>query len=246
MFDLASKTRKRPFPRIFRFRGGWSFVQRLPTKARVLDVGCGNRSPEITKNLRPDLFYVGLDIDDYQQTDLSKRKADEYILTSSENFAETIVGLGRESFDAVISSHNLEHCADMFAVLDAMCLVLKPNGRLFLAFPTEASVSMPSRHNTLNYFDDPTHRASPPGWLAVVEALRRNDVDISFASKQYKPALFWFIGLLFEPFVSRQGRQAPRGGTWAYYGFESIIWGVKRGSVQPDPKGLSKDARAPR
>jgi hypothetical protein len=45
------------------------FILQLPRGAKVLDVGCGNNSAQSTKKLRPDIYYVGLDVGDYNQTD---------------------------------------------------------------------------------------------------------------------------------------------------------------------------------
>jgi hypothetical protein len=47
--------------------------------------------------------------------------------------------------DAVISSHNLEHCDDPAAVRDSMVVALRPGSSLFLAFPCEESVRVPRR-----------------------------------------------------------------------------------------------------
>ena len=132
------------------------FLLSLPVKASLLDVGCGNHSPEMTKKRRPDIYYAGIDIDDYNTDDISKKLADEYILTDAENFAKTIRSLNI-SFDAAISSHNLEHCNYPMETIDAICNRLKGWGVLYLAFPSENSVNFPSRINTLNFYDDSTH-----------------------------------------------------------------------------------------
>jgi SAM-dependent methyltransferase len=203
-----------------------AFICQLPQGAKVLDVGCGTGSPLYTKSIRPDVYYVGVDVADYHQTEQSKTSADEYILCTPETFDQTIAGLGTGRFDAVISNHNLEHCDYPGRVLHAMCNVLRPGGQMFLGFPCEASVSMPSRQGTLNFYDDPTHRA-PPIWKDVLRTLSENGMAPAFAAQRYRPWGAFVIGLAFEPFVAPRRRQAPKNSTWALYGMESIIWAEK-------------------
>ena len=105
--------------RMLRPRGKDAFVAMLPARAHIFDIGCGNRSPERVKALRPDLHYVGLDVQDYEQSTHSVGMANEYRITSPERFLDAITSENR-SMDAVISSHNLEHCKDPIAVIQAM------------------------------------------------------------------------------------------------------------------------------
>lgn len=203
-----------------------AFISQLPQGAKLLDVGCGNDSPLYTKSIRPDVYYVGVDISDRRQTVKSKLSADEYLLCAPETFDQTISGFGAGCFDAVISNHNLEHCNHPDRVLRAMCKVLCQGGQMFLGFPCEASVSMPSRRGTLNFYDDPTHRA-PPVWKDVLHILSENGMTLSFAAQRYRPWGAFMIGLAFEPFVAPIRRQAPKATTWALYGMESIIWAEK-------------------
>ena len=218
---LATRLRHALVSRL-RSRGKLAFLRSLPAGANVLDVGCGNNSPRDAKILRPDLVYNGLDVGDYNQDD-SIHYADAYVLVRPEEFAQAI-GRYEGQMDAVVSSHNLEHCQDPGAVLQAMAHALRPGGRLYLAFPCEESVRFPSRRGTLNFFDDPTHQ-SVPSWQAVVEQLRASGMALEVACRRYRPGLLFAIGLLLEPIGRLTSRSIPGSATWALYGFESIIWG---------------------
>jgi SAM-dependent methyltransferase len=205
-------------------RGKLAFLRSLPPGARVLDVGCGNNSPRDAKVLRPDLVYTGLDVGDYNQQD-SIRYADSYILVSPAEFANAI-SAHEGRMDAVVSSHNLEHSDDPAAVLSGMVAALRPGGRLFLAFPCEASVRFPSRRGTLNFFDDATHKTVPV-WETVLGTLGTRGIALEYARQRYRPWLLAGLGAALEPLGWLLRRNMPGGSTWALYGFESVVWGQR-------------------
>jgi SAM-dependent methyltransferase len=207
---------------LFRPHRKIDFLNRLPSKCEILDVGCGSNSPYLVKSLFPDFIYTGIDVEDYRQT--KPNLADHYVLVDRHRFSESVLAFGKK-FDAVISSHNLEHCDNRDGTLDAMMTVLKDGGRLYISFPSETSVTFPSREGCLNYYDDPTHKSVPPDFDAIVDLLSRKGFSILYSVKRYQPPFFWTLGLVSEPISKRLGRMQ---GTWEYYGFESIIWAQKR------------------
>ena len=198
-----------------------SFIRRMAKNTRLLDVGCGNDSPFRIKLQRPDVYYIGLDIDDYNQTNDVHSWADEYILVPPQEFPSKIASFP-DAFDAVICAHNLEHCDDPDAVLSAILKSLKKGGRLYLSFPSEKSVSLPKRA-PLNFYDDPTHK-SPPNFNKTICAIRAAGLQIDFAKKQYRPPVPFLLGLLLEPFSYLTKWNIPLGSTWALWGFETVIW----------------------
>jgi SAM-dependent methyltransferase len=215
---------------LVRRRGLFAFLASLPPDAAILDVGCGNDSPYRIKTCFPGMVYTGLDIGDYNQT--KPILADRYVVTSPDRFASTIREFGAQ-FDAVISSHNLEHCDARDETLKAMLEVVNPGGKIYLAFPCEASTDFPHRRVTLNYFDDPTHRGYPPSFEKVCQELRDGGFRLDYVVRRYRPALLWLLGLLQEPMSRLIGRNLQ--GTWALYGFETIIWGSRAASGTRQP-----------
>jgi SAM-dependent methyltransferase len=213
---------KRNLTALLRRRGKAAFILALPRGATVLDVGCGNASASYIKELRPDIYYVGIDIGDYHQTNDSKSQMDEYVVADPARFAEAIVALGAR-FDAVISNHNLEHCDDQPSTLTAMASVLKTGGRLYLAFPAEETLTFPTREGTLNFKDDDTHQAMPC-WSEVIATLRAAGLAVDVAEQRYRPPLFFVVGAVIEPWSARRRRIDRWGASWAYWGFESVIW----------------------
>jgi SAM-dependent methyltransferase len=212
----------RTFVHLLRGQGKVRFIKSLQKNATLLDVGCGNDSPLICKFLRSDIYYVGLDIGDYNQNRNSINSADEYILTTPDMFPTAITNI-HTTFDAVISSHNLEHCSAPNAVLDAMLRALKPGGRIYLSFPSEASIVFPKRRG-LNFFDDSTHK-EVVRIKGVLEQITSAGFIVDYVAEQNRPRLLNLIGLLLEPLSSFCGKVMV--GTWEYYGFESIIWATK-------------------
>jgi SAM-dependent methyltransferase len=198
--------------------GKIDFLSSLPSDALILDVGCGNNSPYRVKKILPQSVYTGIDVGDYNQT--KHNNADRYIITSPENFSSEISKFSDE-FDAVISSHNIEHCDHRDETLEAMLKALKVGGKLFLSFPCEQSTLFPKRGGTLNYFDDPTHKFNPPKFDSLLSILKKFEFEVVYSNKNYKPTLLWLVGLILEPFSRLKNKNLI--GTWEYYGFESII-----------------------
>lgn len=210
---------------ILKKHGKASFIRSVVKNAKILDVGCGNNSPFYTKQKRPDINYTGLDIGEYNQSSGYEKYVDRLLLTDPENFHKEIEKYPNE-FDAVISSHNLEHCNNPNEVILAMINSLKKYGKIYFAFPCEKSVTFPSRKGCLNFFDDPSHK-NVINFDNTINILKNNNIVIDFAARQYKPFILSIFGLIFEPISRVSTKPVPFGSTWAYYGFETIIIGHK-------------------
>lgn len=202
-------------------KGKYSFIDSIVVNGKVLDVGCGNNSPYIVKTLRPDVYYVGLDVGVYNQTTEYNMYANSLVITDASSFHSKIAEYCNE-FDAIICAHNLEHCNDYMSTTMAMINSLKNLGVIYLSFPCEESVGFPSRPGCLNFYDDGSHK-NLIQYSAFIDALKQNGMDIVFAAKRYRPAMPFLIGLICEPFCRLLNKQAPVGGTWALYGFETIV-----------------------
>jgi SAM-dependent methyltransferase len=209
--------------RVVNPRGKSTFIETCAPNGRILDVGCGNDSPIAFKGLRPDLYYVGIDVGDCRQSVDPNIVADEYVVTSPEDF-DSAIGDFPKTFDRVVSAHNLEHCDRPENVLRNMASVIKPGGKIYLSFPSQASLKFPSRSGCLNFYDDPTHNRAPD-FKAVCDTLRAEGLAIEFATPRYRPLVAWLLGLLVEPISRIRRRVMP--GTWALYGFETVIWAAR-------------------
>ena len=183
-------------------------------------------SPQRAKALRPDIHYIGLDIQDYGQDEESKQFADQYRITQPENWVAEIEK-EHATVDAVLSAHNLEHCTNQGEVVRAMCRALRPGGWIYMAFPCEASTGFPSRHGTLRFSDDATH-VVPPNWDETIEILLQSGMKLIVSNRRDRPFLPLVLGAVLEPLSYTFRRVMPFGSTWALWGFESVIWAEKR------------------
>ena len=204
--------------------GYYNFLKTVNPQGNFLDVGCGSSCSYI-RNVLPSVNYAALDIIEYKPS--LHETANKYIQSTPEHFAETIENM-EGYYDAVLSLHNLEHCSDRVKTTAAMAKALKNNGKMCLVFPSERSINFPSRKGTLNYYDDKDHQLKPPNFEEIIKTLENNNMTIIYKNGAYKPIIPYFIGLVFEP-LSIITKRVKFGsyGTWAYWGFEAVIWAIK-------------------
>lgn len=223
MFMASNKMRLQT--KIIDPRGKSAFCMSINNRKKtcVLDVGCGNNSVANIKGICDKVHYIGLDVGDYNQTQASIKSMDEYIVVSPEDFAGKIEEM-RGTVDVIVSSHNIEHCNEPQRVLRAMVNALKKGGKMYLAFPSEESEFFPSRGGTLNFYDDSSHNYMPK-YDHILHILQKNGMKIIYEKKMYRPFFLRKIGESNEGWSRQMNRVVA--GTWAYWGFESVIWAKK-------------------
>lgn len=201
------------------------YTQKLKKNEILLDVGCGNNSPQRYKNINKNILYFGLDVGKHNQSrGIIEKYADKIILSKPEEFHDSIIKAG-SNFSLVISSHNIEHCEKPREVIDNMCISLKQDGILYMAFPCEESVTFPSREGTLNFYDDPTH-INIPIFDDILDQIKSNNLEILVEKRRRRFLPLYILGLLREK-TSHKYKRVLRG-TWDYWGFESIIVAKKK------------------
>ena len=200
----------------------YCFLNQAKARGRLLDVGCGTHSPRVLPAILPSYHYTGIDIIANNDSVIFPNL---YVLCEHpDKFSEDILNLP-DTYDIIVCNHNLEHCNNINKTIIAMCKKLNNGGMIYIAVPSVSSVNFPSRPGCLNYYDDATHKGSPPNTVDVCTILRQNGLQISRHSISEKPTLHYLIGLLQEPLSRLENK--VQSATWAYYGFESIIWAHK-------------------
>jgi len=116
-------------------------------------------------------IYIGIDIDSHFLGG-GHQVARSYIIIKAYEFQRNLANAA-ESYDAVISSHNLQHIEQRdLALLNTLRPVKKRGGVIYLSFPSSRSLVLPKRNPlTLNYCGDVTHKSYPPCLSKVLHTL---------------------------------------------------------------------------
>lgn len=144
--------------------------------ACVLDVGCGNHSPSLTKSYFPSCRYFGIDILWYNNDD-SDRTAMERYWEMDIDVVENLTQIEDGFFDCILLNHIIEHTKNGLNILTKLSRKLKPGGVLYVETPSEKSLKLPSMRGTLNFHDDPTH-VRVYGLQEMRDAMKHSGCDI--------------------------------------------------------------------
>ena len=203
-------------------RSKTAFIIQIKPNSKLLDVGCGNNSVKIIKSIKEDIDYTGIDVGDYNLTSESKALMENYIICSASDFSDEIKKHGKYNY--IVSSHNLEHCDDWKKTVESMCAATDINGMMYISTPNTKSTTFISRGGTLNFFDDSTHK-EPIDFNTLKNLLEKNNMDIVYAKNGHNTIATKFIGFLQEAISRKKNKVLTF--TWAYWGFESVIWAKK-------------------
>lgn len=204
--------------------------RRLPklNGLRVLDVGCGNHSPAITKLWLPGCAYTGVDVAEYNLDAEDRRLMDDFVLVGSDGSGYD--ALPDESFDIAIMSHVIEHMPDPLSVIATICRKLRRGGYIYLSFPSVRSLALPSAVGaTLNFCDDVTH-IHIPDVRTVAQTLLDSGFHILRAGRSSDPVRYVIGAALYPCALVRKaftGRLYGRG-LWQFLGFEDMVLGYRR------------------
>lgn len=209
----------------FRYVRG-RLVQAAP---RILDIGCGNSSPTLTKRWFPGCRYAGADIQRYNQSDADLAAMDEFYPLGEDGAGYDAIP--ESSYDFVILNHVVEHMREPAPIVAKLCGKLKPGGFFWIAFPSERSLRLPhSVDETLNFYDDPTH-IYLPNVDEIARILLANGVNVLDAGRSREG--FWTSiadGLKLCKRIVRKlftGRFSGRG-LWYVLGFEDHVLGQRK------------------
>jgi len=131
-----------------RFRRNDSFT--------LLDVGCGNHSPSITKRYFKRCRYFGLDVGVYNNSEDDALAMEQFYLADLEK--GDLGTVPDNFFDAIVMSHVIEHLRNGLEVIEGLTHKLKSGGTIYIEFPSVRSLSLPSMPGTLHFCDDATHK----------------------------------------------------------------------------------------
>lgn len=192
---------------------------------RILDIGCGNGSPTVTKRWFPGCHYAGADIQRYKLSNADVAAMDAFYPLNAD-------GSGYDaSYDFVILNHVVEHIREPAPVVATLCAKLKPGGFMWIAFPSLRSLSLPhSVDETLQFCDDPTH-VYLPDVREIANVLLANGVAVLHAGRSREgfstaiaDAVKFCKRCVMRVFTGKfSGR-----GMWYVLGFEDHVFGQRR------------------
>ncbi len=196
---------------------------------RILDIGCGNGSPTLTKRWFPGCHYAGADIQRYKLSNADVAAMDEFIQLGADGSGYDAIP--DASYDFVILNHVIEHMQAPLPIVATLCRKLKPGGYLWIAFPSKRSLTLPhSVDETLNFYDDPTH-VYLPDVGEIAKTLEGNGVAVLDAGQSKEG--FWTSVADRVKFCKRWVKKVFTGkfsgrGMWYLMGFEDHVFGQRR------------------
>ena len=210
--------------------------RRLPPAPRILDIGCGNASPTVTKRWFPGCHYSGADIQRYNLGDADLAAMDAFFPLGADGSGYDAIP--NASYDFVILNHVIEHMTDPGPIVAKLCARLRPGGFIWIAFPSRRSLTLPrSVDETLNFYDDPTH-VFLPDLRQIARIVEENGVPVLHAGRSREGFLTTLADVfkLGKRLAKRlfTGKFSGRG-MWYILGFEDHVLGRKPAS--PDSAG---------
>ena len=140
---------------------------------RVLDVGCGNNSCEITKEWLNVAVYHGVDREHYLGMKEDYERMDHLFILDIDELEFS--SIADAYYDLVIMNHVVEHLRNGEEATAGLARKVRPGGIIYIETPSYRTYNFPSGDGFLNFYDDPTH------WRCYsVELLADNLADAGF------------------------------------------------------------------
>lgn len=190
----------------------------------ILDLGCGDGSPQVFAAAFPTSSYIGVDHDGDRDPRADSAETARFISADLET--TTLDEVADASVDLVVATHVLEHLKRGCNLIDTVARKLRPGGFLFVIYPTPDSVHFPSMRGTLNFYDHPEHvtvvtpeelvaHVRSAGLSILSEGVSRNPVAIAIMPARV---------ILTAPFGALSASAF-----WDIYGFERYLIAKFRG-----------------
>jgi SAM-dependent methyltransferase len=151
----------------FTFHPRTVFLKTLPYAAEVVDIGAGDGTLTVFKRwpepARPDLNMHGYSLE-------KGRLFDDFSSYAIGDWDAQPPEFDGREFDAIVCAHFIEHIAEPASFIDWAARKLRPGGRVYLEWPSPASLTLPPRAQlealgvplmVSRFDDDATHKQLP-------------------------------------------------------------------------------------
>ena len=188
---------------------------------RLLDIGAGNHSATKTKTVFPNCEYHGVDMErDYNNTEADFKLMEAFYemdLTKLD-----FSSIPDNYFDAINMVHVIEHLYNGDEVIKGLLPKLKSGGYLYVEYPGQKSITLPSMEGTLNFKDDDTHVRI----YAVDELTKLFTENNCTVLKSGTRRNAWFMIAMPFRIIGRwvQGKKLIGNIFWDVLGFAEFVW----------------------
>jgi predicted SAM-dependent methyltransferase len=136
-----------------------------------LDVGCGNRSCEITRRWLNIKAYVGVDREYWNGDGAGYEGIDRMVFTDIDADPQ-LADVEDDAFDLIILNHVIEHLRYGEIVIAGLYKKVRSGGMIYIETPDIATLNYPSAIGFMNFYDDPTHQRVYEVRALVAEMMR--------------------------------------------------------------------------
>ncbi len=163
----------------------------------LLDVGCGNYSPQNTKKYFPSCKYYGVDKYDVLNGKIhNSLNLEKFWIIDLEH--SDMKEIPNYFFDIIVMSQVIEHLKKGSEVISNLAQKLKSNGMIYIEFPsyhTRVLPSMKKKGITFNFYDDETH----------VKLYKKKEIETLLINNNFKTikikTYFNWKKIIFIPFL---------------------------------------------
>jgi len=194
----------------------------------LLDVGCGNHSPSVTKKWFPRAHYFGIDKGIYNNSEEDLALMERFF--SIDLTKTDLSDIPNNFFDLIICSHIIEHLPNSLDVIKDLSQKLKPKGKIYVEFPSVKSLGFPSAHGTLHFCDDNTH-IRLYSIKDVANAFLESGICVKKAgtSRDILRAFLFLFTLPYQLlFFIKHRKMNVKYGIWDFFGFAQFVYGEKQ------------------
>ena len=220
------------------------FLKTLPAGATLLDLGAGEGSMHIFRSWPPPARE---DVRLYAFSLEKGKHFDSYDGYELGDWDQQQPDFGGMQFDAIFSSHFIEHIQQPGSLAAWAASRLNPGGRLFTEWPSEASLQTPEHRQLLahgidlqigTFFDDFTHVALPSTEF-VHSSIRHAGLEIENAGTIRLPV---FETELLDLFRRTHNSIALQFAYWSFTGWCQYAIASKVAAQRPSPPRVTRVA----
>jgi len=172
----------------------------------ILDIGCGNRSFEITKKWLNIKKYTGLD-KELWHGDHESYIGFEFIKVNLDK-ANCLAKIKNNTYDFIILNHVIEHLHFGEQLLSQIYNKLAFGGILYVETPSIKTINYPSAKGFLNFYDEPTHVRAYESKVLAAEMLKIGYRLIRYGTRRdlkriivFSPVMVLYNFLFSIPFL---------------------------------------------